>query len=353
MQRLLFQARHIRSETSDKEKNYNKSLLLGKTGSHGDIQSHGTSEHTDTVQIPANAQWINLFKKRGPKLVHGQLLNASSLKKHIVILGNALKIERILKNIFINDCFKTDDVVVLYVNQDPFDDWGSIHTKYPNAFFMQLDVVGNPDAFELINIKQATSVIFLSSDREELEFENVENADFENLFLFLQIYPQLPTDVHYVVELTSGQNMNVLNSVAVRQQLKHTFLSRIRGANDCEHYDVVDNTLSESNIDKSQKFYFRKGMFSSQYIPSLDRGYFKGREILSQQNANRKDLRKSLSLKEEMKLYRKDMDDETNKFRSSNNADNDHFLLPIYASGRAFVPDVVENLLCQVCIDYT
>jgi hypothetical protein len=68
------------------------------------------------------------------------------------------------------------------------------------------------------NIGKASSVVMLSHRREELDFEEDENLDFEMLFLYLKISSFIPSDVHFTVELTSGQNMGVLNSVAVRKE---------------------------------------------------------------------------------------------------------------------------------------
>lgn len=339
LQRILIQARYLRSEIVTKEK-ARANISTVPEELYNSIQFKSPLNEKRHI-----SEWSSIFSGHGRarKLMDGQISNASMLHNHIVIIGNANKLECVIKYIFINNQLGEGNVNVLYINEEMIENWNTLHKAYPHLYFLELDVATNPEAFQLANIVNASSVIFLSSEREELEFENVENADFENLFLFLQIYPQLPEKTHYIVELTSSRNMTVINSVAVRQKLKGSYSTRHEGANEFEYVDEVAGSKVLLDPTVSKRYYYRKGLFSSQYVTSVDQITSRKEQV---QRKSRSTTRvRSLSFLEEVKNRKPE-----NQVNSSTAdvSSSEYYKLPIYASGRAFVADTVENLLCQV-----
>jgi hypothetical protein len=150
----------------------------------------------------------------------GILQNASHLTNHIIIFGCMDNIDTFVE--FTNSAvYAGEPHCVIFVGEEVPPKWKATRSKHTNVFFLKGDIFSDIDASLKLNMKDAFSVVMLAHRREGLEFEENENLDFEMLFLYLKIASVIPPNVHFTVELTSGQNMSVLNSAAIRNSMKH------------------------------------------------------------------------------------------------------------------------------------
>jgi hypothetical protein len=150
----------------------------------------------------------------------GILQNASHLTNHIIIFGCMDNIDTFVE--FTNSAvYAGEPHSVIFVGEEVPPKWKATRSKHTNVFFLKGDIFSDIDASLKLNMKDAFSVVMLAHRREGLEFEENENLDFEMLFLYLKIASVIPPNVHFTVELTSGQNMSVLNSAAIRNSMKH------------------------------------------------------------------------------------------------------------------------------------
>lgn len=184
-----------------------------------EAQSERAAPFDDTLEdLPSFRGWELLRQTGGGR--DGVLQDASHLVNHIVVFGCMDNIDTFAE--FINSAvYKGVPHNVIFVGEDMPVKWQSTRAKHKNMFFLKGDIFSDIDASLKLNLQNAWSVVMMAHRREGLEFEENENLDFEMLFLYLKIASVIPAHVHFTVELTSGQNMSVLNSVAIRNSLKH------------------------------------------------------------------------------------------------------------------------------------
>jgi hypothetical protein len=155
-----------------------------------------------------------------PALAQGQLTHALTLTDHIIVFGckdNMTSFVDFVDIPLVNSLTETDNRSILYVGTELPDKWMKMKQKHPSLFYLQGDM-STKATLSRTNLTKAFSVVMLAHRREVLEFEDDDNMDFEMLFLYLKISSYIPSHVHFTVELTGGQNMGVLNSVAVRKE---------------------------------------------------------------------------------------------------------------------------------------
>jgi hypothetical protein len=157
----------------------------------------------------------------GPALAQGQLTHALNLTDHIIVFGckeNMTSFVDFVDIPLVNSLSGDDDNrSILYVGTELPQKWMKMKQKHPSLFYLQGDM-STKATLSRTNLTKAFSVVMLAHRREELEFEDDDNMDFEMLFLYLKISSYIPSHVHFTIELTGGQNMGVLNSVAVRKE---------------------------------------------------------------------------------------------------------------------------------------
>jgi hypothetical protein len=203
-----------RKREADKhsERENSGSLKMGM-----DSVSSRFGEDSDSRRKSLN-KWEIVRQAGGGK--DGVLNDASHLSNHIVIFGCMDNIDTFAEftNSPVSAGVKHD---VIFVGEEIPAKWKSTRAKHPNVYFLKGDIFTDVDASLKLNLNDAFSVVMLAHRREGLEFEENENLDFEMLFLYLKIASFIPPNVHFTVELTSGQNMSVLNSAAIRNCTKH------------------------------------------------------------------------------------------------------------------------------------
>jgi len=281
----------------------------------------------------------------------GVLQNASHMSNHIVIFG-------CMDNIDIFAEFTNSTVCagvhhnVIFVGEEIPPKWKATRSRHSNVFFLKGDIFTDINASLKLNLKDAFSVVMLAHRREGLEFEENENLDFEMLFLYLKIASVIPPNVHFTVELTSGQNMSVLNSAAIRNSMKHAAkmaavhlkntTAVTRDFNALVNVDDRDSLLDEMVALGQQKqartlTLSRHGVFATQFIHNneSDGNKFRGKLPPGRSRGSIEFKAIDFDLKK------------VSKPTESWEGGDAHYNFAIYAAGRAYVPDIVDNLLCQ------
>lgn len=278
----------------------------------------------------------------------GVLHDASQMSNHIVILGCMDNIDTFadFSNSAVCAGVQHD---VLFVGEGIPLKWKTTRAKHPNMFFLQGDIFTDIDASLKLNLKDAFSVVMLAHRREGLEFEENENLDFEMLFLYLKIASFIPPHIHFTVELTSGQNMSVLNSAAIRNSTKQgATVHHVVGPQVTLDFSPLTNgngpdpLLAETNAQGEKKKTHvkqlsRQGVFATQFIEN------KASDSKYQTKLPAGRSRGSVEFKiDDIEMQR----GSTATVKTWEGGDA-HYNFAIYAAGRAYVPDIVDNLLCQ------
>ena len=178
------------------------------------------SDNDDEVENSVYRDKWHLVLQAGAGEV-GIIRDARHLSNHIIVCGCMDNIDTFSE--FLNSTATTDVVRnVLFVGESVPTKWEATRYRHKNSFFLAGDIFTDADIPLKLNLSEAFSVVMLAHRREGLEFEENENLDFEMLFLYLKYALFIPAGVHFTVELTSGQNMSVLNSAAIRNGRKQS-----------------------------------------------------------------------------------------------------------------------------------
>eukprot|EP00602_Paraphysomonas_sp_CaronLab_P008705 CAMPEP_0185036716 /NCGR_PEP_ID=MMETSP1103-20130426/30072_1 /TAXON_ID=36769 /ORGANISM="Paraphysomonas bandaiensis, Strain Caron Lab Isolate" /LENGTH=1063 /DNA_ID=CAMNT_0027574349 /DNA_START=301 /DNA_END=3492 /DNA_ORIENTATION=- len=253
---------------------------------------------------------------------------------------------------------------ILYVGTELPSKWNALRKKHESLYFLEGDICLK-STLSRTNVMRAHSVVMLTQRREELEFEESENLDFEMLFLYLKISSCIPSHVHFTVELTSGQNMSVLNTVALKKERRDDTSTRCRDStgnfdggdtisfeekimfenmlNDCTDRDTLLKQLRNMyNSNRSRNDpHVKRGHFFSQYLRNLvatTTSQSSSSELLKAMPGRRlSSVQFRGSIKTEPRIFG------AAEWDGQENYPN----FAIYAAGRTFVPDVVDNILTQ------
>jgi len=152
--------------------------------------------------------------------------DASSIRNHIVVFGYT-------KNVihFINELRRpvlaakeVHPIVVVSPELPP--SWDHIAEHYPNVFFVT-GTLSSSTTFNKTNIKHAYAIILLSG-RDNVTKVEEEYLDADTLFTYMKLEKYIPRNVFFGVELTCASNMAVLNSSVIRQVSEYNKLQAVQ-----------------------------------------------------------------------------------------------------------------------------
>lgn len=182
------------------------------------------STNTETKSTTKAGSLLNRFlsanKPETNLLAIGQVSHALHLHNHIIVFGckeNMTSFVDFVDIPLVNSLTEGEDRPILYVGEELPQKWMKMKQKHPNLYYLHGDM-STKSTLSRTNLTKAYSIVMLAHRREELEFEDKDNLDFEMLFSYLKISSYIPSHIHFTIELTSGQNMGVLNSVAVHKE---------------------------------------------------------------------------------------------------------------------------------------
>ena len=244
------------------------SIAASKMSLHNDESTFTESFHTKTQE-----RWELLRQAGSGK--DGILRDASHLVNHIVVFGCMDFIDTLVE--FANSPEGRVKHNVLLVGEEIPAKLKSLRSKSKNIFFLHGDIFADIEASQKLSLHNAHSIVMLAHRREGLEFEENENLDFEMLFLYLKIAALIPPHVHFTVELTSGRNMSVLNSAAIRNVNKCTEKNNAAqgiASQASREFSALSNFDSKCSFDNC----FRK-IFTSYYL-YIETRYASGRNII-------------------------------------------------------------------------
>mmetsp|Transcript_19518 Transcript_19518/g.28071 ORF Transcript_19518/g.28071 Transcript_19518/m.28071 type:complete len:1196 (+) Transcript_19518:99-3686(+) len=330
--------------------------------------SETSSSERNSVLKPSNMVQPRNSLLRGSKVEYsaedlGQITHAHHLTQHIIVLGCKDNVATFVAYADLDIVTSMNEMrrPILYVGSELPRRWMALRKKHPELYFLEGDI-SLKTTFSRMNISKAYSVIMLAHRREELEFEEDENLDFEMLFLYLKISSFIPSTVNFTIELTSGRNMSVLNTVAVKKERREQLMEAMHGDLDEPSVSLQDKMMvdaiadvtgeREMLLDQLRGMYhsskgsktdpkMKRGVFFSQYVQHLER------QPSFQGNSSR--LLKQLPGRRLSSIQLRNYfgaETHTGNAKAWDGLDN-HNNLAIYAAGRAFVPDVVDNILCQ------
>jgi len=195
--------------------------------------------------------------------------------------------------------------------------------------------------FNRINIRAAYTVVLLSM-RSMLKEDDERNLDSDVLFAYLKLEKYVPAHVFLTVELSVASNMAVLNSTImrhVRQQAQHADI-----LNNSTHH--LKRTYNGAFVTKKRIAYTETTEYMNDDLDD---------EITAEERLDRmlKELGRQEAHAKLRALHEKRAAEQEDYWKFSNaeatfwDATNSHHTLPVFASGKAFVPSTFDSLLCQ------
>lgn len=283
---------------------------------------------------------------------------AHDLQNHIVVLGCGDNFMSFLEFALLPVSYhKREKHPIVFIGLEPPQKWKEIQGKYSDVYYIEGDV-STIETLLAANIAHAFSVVLLVRRTEELEFEMSENIDYEALFIFLKLLPHLSPTTNFMVELTSSKTMTVLNSSAVRQAAKavnannelNNIGHKVRNFDENSSWSETRRNNAKANnyiVEKSKLLHphQRNGIFSSQYTFNVleenkDKAFHIKNDKILTSNPGRRASAVVLQAK-------KEQPEEISWNKGRWESADAYYTLATYASGKVFVPDIVQNLLCQ------
>ena len=299
------------------------------------------------------------------------LMDASEFKDHIVVFGCTTNLSVFIAELRRPLVSSSSYHSVVVVDDVEPSKWDFIVEAFNDVYFMKGKMTSSKD-FNRTNIRDAFAVVLLAG-RDTLSKVEEENLDADTLFAYLKLEKYIPRDVFFTVELTCASNMAVLNSTVIRRAAgsnanliykgssrQHTIShnsSRTSVTSDSgSERDATTRSLMTAGSDRSR---LKTSSQAPAVAPRQSRGTFTSSKKMSYTSTNMsKSLQTTLklvpgrrisSLEHKESAKKDSKGTKTNKSKVDNfwTARDTHHLLPVFASGRAFVPSTFDSLLCQ------
>jgi hypothetical protein len=329
-----------------------------------------------------------------------ELDNANSFRNHIVVFGCLTNLFVFVSELRRPLIASSNYHIIVVVAEETPDNWDDITEAFEDCYYIRGKITSSTD-FNRTNIRDALAVVQLAS-RDGVTKVEEENLDSDTLFSYLKLEKYIPRSVFFTVELTCVSNMAVLNSTAVRRaRLGGDKLGAAMAAEKAAAAPNAGGTSSNSGspngkpgdpvtangsvasrIHTADAAYTMRGAFSSQRKgdnhappPPKKKKLLKIKGIstlLGTKKNNSKDRGKNNGLagnhhhhhhhhhhNSKMLHVRRANNSLSQSQRNAaaktaNNADSfwnvtdTHHALPVFASGRAYVPLTFDSLIVQV-----
>ena len=272
-------------------------------------------------------------------LEHGEVEDGSGLSNHVVVSGCTGQIGYFLAELRrpLVNASRQAYHPVLIVTPDMPPNWTECMAAFDDIFWLKGRITNSVD-FNRTNIQDAYAVILLATRSNTKQNDEV-NLDSEVLFAYLKLEKYVPKSVFLTVELTVSSNMAVLNSTIMR----HVRQQRQQLKAETDEGIILGRAFNGA-------FATKKRVVFSKSDDGVDEEEMTAEERLDQ-------MLKELGRDE---LHEKVRDSHTKKaednakfweFTSAEasfwDATNSHHTLPVFSSGKAFVPSTFDSLLCQ------
>ena len=313
-----------------------------------------------------------------------EIENATNLNGHVIVFGNGKCVD-----IFVEEmrrdavsCYAYRPVV--FVGATPPAGWDDLRVTFDDVYWLRGDMTKSFD-FNRSNVSAASAVVLLA-DRNKLARVDDEHLDATNLFAYMLLEKHMPLNVFFTAELTFESNVVVLNS-SVEHRIDQEKASTAMSAETSQKSDVSASlpggglrgrqasigSLRLSSVmgrdwagigkDWSAKNGTANGSSRSQPAPPVAVIRNPSTMPLGPQAGTRAALEvakfetgSSLIFQQnQLKMGKKAVDVHVDlhaevvapmaQVRDAHSILSTHHTLPVFASGRAFVPSAIDNIL--------
>ena len=253
------------------------------------------------------------------------LEDASNLRNHIVVFGCDYYLTMFVSELR-RPAVKGDSYHPIVVIGDIYpDSWNSIQSQYNDVFFIKASMSRTAIASKA-NLEHAFALIFLAT-RDSITKIDDESVDAVTLFAFLKLELLIPRSVFCSIELNSSGNMAVLNA---------TIMKRVRRA-------YVEKTIAKVQQKKLSLNGTLQKQQANNKLPIRRGSVLKGRSSFSTQG--KASIKIERAVDEGVIVQRDETEHKSEKLLWE--AVDAHYIFPVFASARVFVPSTFETLLVQ------
>lgn len=218
---------------------------------------------------------------------------------------------------------------IVIVDMEAPKNWSAICDRYNDVYFLN-GFLTKTSTFKKLNIDQAFSVVLFTFNDPRMKGSYKTSAshhtpDADALFMYLKLQPYIPEHVFFFVELKTSSNISVLNATMMRRLREQTLRKE------------------SSNLSTEPRISHHSANTIPGLIPpllsSLSSKYFRANDLVDTlpiKTAGSIKTSRKVNILEEKKSVRMFWD-----------AMDTHHVLPVFASGKVYVPETFETLLVQ------
>ena len=252
------------------------------------------------------------------------LLDATSLKDHVVIFGHDQYLKMFLSELRRPAVQGASYHSIVIIADEYPPGWTAICATYNDIFFIRAGLNRTSIALKA-NIDNAFSLIFLAT-RDMITIVDDQSVDAVTLFAFLKLEQIIPKHVFCSLELSHTTNMSVLNATIMKR----------------ERRNYVDNALEKLRTKKQQvenKYKKMQGIRKDSVLKSSRSFANEGAASLKKKKLRKEGMQEDVLIKkmEEVVRAEKELWETLDTFQ----------IFPVFASARVFVPSSFESLLVQ------
>ena len=302
----------------------------------------------------------NLRLRKFNKIV----LDAAHLDNHVIVFGNTSSMSVFINELRRNIVTKVSNHPILVVSNEVPDDWDYIEKTYRDVYLLRGDIT-EQEIYNNTNIKYAYALVSLAKRSEKPMVSEDDNLDADTLFAFLKLESHVPSNVFFTVELVCPPNLAVLNSTVMKRsknilELKDAtdFMKKLIDENPGK-YNA--NMMGDENL--RRQAVTRMSMCATSPAPLLEKSTSEGSFMRKKKQkldefddglpgSPKKSGNKNVpgETQKKISLTNNENVKKNADFKASSgfwDATNSHHVLPVFASGTAFVPSTFDTILCQ------
>lgn len=297
---------------NSQEPKFRNSLMASTLG----ISLKAPKKLSNVASVKNPRSTIESFPCGGVSSSRCHITFGSVLTNHIIVFGATtnlpLFIAELRRPLVLASAYHS----ILIISDTEPQQWEFIIENYQHVYYMKGTMINSAD-FNRTNIREAFSVVLLAN-RDSVTKVEEENLDADTLFAYLKLEKYIPRNVFFTVELTCSSNIAVLNSTMLGKSARK-------------------NSSSSSTLDKAHPSHIHEN-------GKITKGTF----------ASQKKLNYAQSITKRLNHDSRSKDFEDKSLNGGSlaeeaywTASDTHHTLPVFASGRAFVPNSFDSLLCQ------
>jgi len=175
----------------------------------------GTRSRTQSMTSPDRPPRTANAHLNKDNIIQSKISDASSIRNHVVVFGYTKNVHHFINELRRPVLSNSDRHPIVVVSEELPLLWDSIAEEFSDVYFLS-GTLSNSSTFNKTNIKYAHSIILLSG-RDNVTKVEEEYLDADTLFMYMKLEKHIPRYVFFGVELTCASNMAVLNSSVIRQ----------------------------------------------------------------------------------------------------------------------------------------